>query len=382
MNTVPPVLYRGSFKNVRGDVSDDHFLFEFSNRYSIFDWGEMPDEITGKGEALNLMGQAFFKYLADKNNWKNLFQESSIKKRFDNEFLETLKNTSSFQKCTEEGLTHHAVLEDELQLNSMMKVKKIHIERPLCTQGQYQYSAYQKNLTHTLVPLEVIFRLGLPEGNSLSKRMATDKDWLPYGYEKNPGLGTLSKPMVDFSTKLEKGDRYIDYSEAQNISGMTSSEFQSLKDLTLLVGIMLYHFHQKIDLDLWDGKIEWAFGENIKGERNFILVDSIGLDEMRLKLNGTSFSKEFLREYYKPTSWFRSLELAKKEVSTKKEFKENFKDYCLNVLNEKPQALDQQTLKKVEAVYLGYANSVCFEVFKKYPFDSEFTIKEYAKRYL
>ena len=30
-------------------------IFEFSNRYSVFDWGKMPDEIPNKGAALCLM---------------------------------------------------------------------------------------------------------------------------------------------------------------------------------------------------------------------------------------------------------------------------------------------------------------------------------------
>ena len=33
--------------------------FHFSDRYSVFDWGEMPDHIDGKGAALCLMGSLF-----------------------------------------------------------------------------------------------------------------------------------------------------------------------------------------------------------------------------------------------------------------------------------------------------------------------------------
>ena len=382
MSTIPPILYRGSVKNVRGYESLDHYLFEFSNRYSIFDWGEMPDEVSRKGEALNLMGQAFFKFLENKKNWLTLFDEKNVIDRFSAEFLDSLKKSSTYQKIIIQGLAHHALISDSIEFNSLMKVKKIHIERPLNINGQYEYSAYQKNLTQTLVPLEVIFRLGLPEGNSLSKRMSNDQTWADYGHAKDPGFGLLKMPIVDFSTKLEKGDRYINYNEAQKIAGMTSAEFQSLKEHTLLVSIMLYSFHQKIGLELWDGKVEWAFGENQKGERSFILVDSIGLDEMRLKLNGAIFSKEFLREYYKSSSWYQSLEKAKKEVGLYSAYKGDFKAYCLSVFKEKPQHLDHHTLKKVEDVYLGYANSVFYEVFKKYPFGDKISVSEYAKRYL
>src|SRR5512136_1253235 len=37
--------------------------FVFSDRYSVFDWGEMPDLIEGKGEALCLMGAYCFEQL-------------------------------------------------------------------------------------------------------------------------------------------------------------------------------------------------------------------------------------------------------------------------------------------------------------------------------
>ena len=40
--------------------------FHFSDRYSVFDWGEMPDHIEGKGAALCLMGAYCFEHLEEK----------------------------------------------------------------------------------------------------------------------------------------------------------------------------------------------------------------------------------------------------------------------------------------------------------------------------
>ena len=40
--------------------------FQFSDRYSVFDWGEMPDHIEGKGAALCLMGAYCFEQLEKK----------------------------------------------------------------------------------------------------------------------------------------------------------------------------------------------------------------------------------------------------------------------------------------------------------------------------
>ena len=40
--------------------------FNFSDRYSVFDWGEMPDKISGKGASLCLMGAYCFEQLENK----------------------------------------------------------------------------------------------------------------------------------------------------------------------------------------------------------------------------------------------------------------------------------------------------------------------------
>src|SRR3989304_2507606 len=49
--------------------------FHFSDRYSVFDWGEMPDQIEGKGKALCLMGAYCFERLEErgvKTHYKGL----------------------------------------------------------------------------------------------------------------------------------------------------------------------------------------------------------------------------------------------------------------------------------------------------------------------
>jgi len=40
--------------------------FRFSDRYSVFDWGEMPDLIEGKGAALCVMGAYCFERLEER----------------------------------------------------------------------------------------------------------------------------------------------------------------------------------------------------------------------------------------------------------------------------------------------------------------------------
>lgn len=384
MSILPPVLYRGSVKNVRGEVSAESLLFEFSDRYSIFDWGEMPDKIQDKGLALSIMGKSFFNYLENAKNWSNLFDSEILNQTFDSKYLMTLKNSELFKKYCETGMPHHALLKTQtIPWNSnLLPVKNISLLRPSINENNnYQYHGYKEKPVNTLVPLEIIFRLGLPKGNSLSKRLGQDiSKWSEYGFNEIPNnLGLLKKPILDFSTKLEKLDRYLDYSEAKDMAALSASEWEELNVMTHLIALNLFHFHSKINLELWDGKIEVAFTDSGNGTRSFMLVDSVGIDELRLIYLGKSFSKEFMRETYKESEWFKHLEMAKKESVVSGE---DFKEICLHKYNSSPEHLDPMIKERIEALYKSYCNDVSLVMNLDKPFPAEFSLMSYVSNYL
>ena len=346
MNQLPPLLYQGSVKNVRGSASDDYLIFVYSDRYSIFDWGEMPDQISGKGAALNLMGYAFFQYL-----------EKQM------------------------GLKHHMLGLVGEGITNCCRVKNVKVVRPTKLGAAYNYRAYQDRLVNALVPLEVIFRLGLPNGNSLSKRIKTNPELVKqFGLTTVPPEGVmLDKPLIDFSTKLETGDRYLTYDEARTISGMSAGEFQKLKNLATEIAVSLKDFHQKMGLELWDGKVEFAFIQGEGLERDFMLVDSIGIDELRLISQGRSLSKEFLREVYKDSEWYNALNASKEEsLITLVDFKE----ICKTKYGQQPQPLSGQNKQKAEDLYQGYCNSVYDLMSLPLPFSPDLNVKNYMEKYL
>ena len=45
----------------------------------------------------------------------------------------------------------------------------------------------------------------------------------------------LAKPIFDVSTKLEEGDRYLTWREAQQLAGLTDSEVEEIKEVLLKV---------------------------------------------------------------------------------------------------------------------------------------------------
>lgn len=381
MQQLPPVLYRGSVKNVRGEVSAPFLLFEFSDRYSVFDWGEMPDQLSEKGKCLALMGKSFFTLLEKKDNWISLATSDYLYRTFDSDFLESLFASDLYKEYCLHGINHHAVLSDLDLTTPTLKVKNVKVLRPAFNGKKYNYTLYKERPVNALVPLEIIFRLGLPKGNSLSKRMGTDQaKWAKCGFSSIPAENELlKKPVIDFSTKLERGDRYLELDEAKSIASLNEVEWKELNQMALLIGLHLAHFHHQLGLELWDGKIEVAFNEDINGKRNFMLVDSIGIDELRLLYKNKSFSKEFLREVYKESIWYKNLETSKK---LSKITGEDFKKICLDKFSSTPDPLRSEIKERAESVYKSYANAVTAKIMNKEFFSEKYRLHAYAERYL
>ncbi|MEK7690351.1 MAG: phosphoribosylaminoimidazolesuccinocarboxamide synthase, partial [Bdellovibrionota bacterium] len=70
------VLYRGSVKNLHGVFQGGALVFEYSDAFSVFDWGRLPDPIIGKGAALAVMAASFFSKIQKPDTWRE-FSKSS-----------------------------------------------------------------------------------------------------------------------------------------------------------------------------------------------------------------------------------------------------------------------------------------------------------------
>ncbi len=290
------LLHRGSVKDIY-QVSDDELLFRFSNRYSIFDWGEMPDAIPGKGAALCTMGKKLLSHLETRG--------------FRTHYLGSGERPEDF------------------------RVRSVKVPRD-------DISVYQSRPSSILIPLEVIYRFGAPKGSSLLKKYKTEEEWIHAGFDRKYSEGEFfTEVKLDFTTKLERLDRVLTPAEAKNLSGMNDAEWKSLLETTKSVAMELKHVFRSAGLTLWDGKIEFAFDES----REIMLVDSVGLDEIRLTYDGAALSKELLRQFYLDSSWYQALTRAK-EHST-----EQFKEYCVQELKESPKPLPEKIIQAISKVY-------------------------------
>jgi phosphoribosylaminoimidazole-succinocarboxamide synthase len=304
--------------------------FLFSDRYSVFDWGEMPDHIDGKGAALCIMGAYCF------------------------EQLEKIGVKTHYRGLVDAG-GKAVKLADLKQPSSVMEVALVNVYRPKTSVAngkiQHDYSVYIPSLKNCLIPLEIIYRNGLPEGSSVFKRLAQGKITLKdLGLDHQPKPGeNLAKPIFDVSTKLEETDRYVTWAEAHKIAGLTDQELVDVKSVLLKADETITKAASNAGLKNEDGKIELAFDE----KRKLMVVDVLGtLDECRFTFNGVHVSKEIARQFYKNTSWYADLEQAKKDGEAKGI--QDWKALC----KSQPPKLDPKLKTIISEMYMAAANEM------------------------
>ena len=344
------LIYEGSVKDIYELEKNEELLFKFSNRFSVFDWGAMPNEIPSKGESLARMSAAFFEMISSKEQWQNLD-------------LPVGSYTELLNKLKTIGGNHHLINHDESDCS--LRVKKIDVHRPEFLGSSWDYSIYQTKPTNCLVPLEVIFRWGMPSGSSLKKRINDETYCQELGLTTPVVENTLwDSPIIEFSTKLENVDRIISYSEAKEIAGLSEREFDELKNLSLLLAHQLKRVFGKSQITLWDGKFEFGFGEH----RELMVVDSIGPDELRLTFDKLKLSKECLRDFYRSTSWFEASKEAK--VIAKERELLDWQGICADELQETPPQLPAHLAEHLTHVYQAVTNAFYFGLNKApcYPF--------------
>ncbi len=296
--------------------------FVFSDRYSVFDWGEMPNLITNKGRALCTMGAFFFEKLED----------MGIKTHYIG-VVEGKGKSKSLREITES--------------TNCMRVKLLRVIKPNMKGNVYDYSIYKKETSNLLIPLEVIYRNSLPEGSSVFRRLKEGSLKLEdIGLDEMPAPGArLDKPILDVSTKLEATDRYVRWDEARKIAGLSEDELEEIKRVTLMADDLITREAGRVGLFNEDGKVEFGFDE----ERNLVLLDVLGTpDECRFTFDGMPVSKEVARIFYRGTPWYVDVEKAKMKDRVK--WKE--------LVRTQPPLLPQRFGELISLLYQACCNEI------------------------
>lgn len=220
-------------------------ILTFTDRYSVYDFGVMPDEIPGKGAASCRMAVRSFALLA----------EADIQTHF-------------VEQVSERSLR--------------IRLLDIDFEGRSAATGP-----------GGMIPLQVVYRNALPRESSVHRRIAAKKlDPALIPPDAAAGAPWLATPMVEFTTKFEETDRFVTAEEAARVGRVTPADLVRIAELTAVVTGVLTAHAGRVGLQLADGKAEYGFDEH----RRPLLIDHVGTpDENRFYFSGTPVCKELLR---------------------------------------------------------------------------------------
>lgn len=367
-------IYTGSVKNLRAKIRPTKsnpgvYLFEFTDDFSIFDYGKMPDSIPGKGAAMAICSAYFFERAASAEAWRELAKSTAWSKIKDKELRESLLNSKAIQLLQKKGMPTHyrgivnqdgkTVSLDRLkEPSNVIEVNSVNILHPepmlFGARRIWNYNHVHTGLTNYLVPLECVFRFGMPAGSSLLSRLEKNPHYhLELGLKQKPeGGGMLPRPVVELFSKLEPADRLLGNELALNVSGLVNEDFLLVYHYTLLLAIFLQHEFAKARVTLWDGKFEFVHLDQIA------LGDTITPDELRLTMKGIQLSKEPVRQYYRKYApeFVAAMDKAKKIA-------EKIDRPLARIVNEDlktpPPRMDTTFHAAVSEMYIGLTEALC-----------------------
>jgi phosphoribosylaminoimidazole-succinocarboxamide synthase len=306
--------------------------FVFTDDYSVFDWGKMPDEIPDKGTSLCTMGAYNF------------------------ELLESEGIPTHYEGVTTPDTDGAVSLDDALDAGPAPREMVIELTQvpTLPFEGEdsddpsgYDYDSYHAAAGENyLVPLEIVFRNRVPVGSSLRSRTDPADHGLDFDEWPDEAVD-LADPVVEFSTKYEEQDRYLSREEADRIVGAASVE-----DLAATAGAVNYVVAERPDevgLIHEDGKIECLY---YQGEIR--VADVVGtFDENRFSYEGQQVSKEVVRQYHKRTQpeWVEAVSAAKAEADERGVA--DWKGLC----EKHPEPLDESIISATRDLYCAGTNA-------------------------
>ena len=311
--------------------------FEFTDDYSVFDWGKMPDTIPDKGASLCTMGAFNFELLEANDvptHYRGVVTDGTV-------------------RPLEEALAAGEA-PDEMAI-SLTTVPDLPFE-----DGTYDYDAYYEEVgSHYLVPLEIVFRNRVPVGSSLRKRSDPEDHGLSIDDWPDEPVD-LPEPIVEFSTKYEKQDRYLTREEADDIAGPAAID--DLAAIAREVNELVTEQAATGDLTHQDGKIEC-----LSHDGEIHVADVVGtFDENRFSRDGQQISKEVIRQYHKRTQpdWVEAVSTAK-EAANERGIAD-WKSLC----DREPEPLDASVIQTARNLYCAGTNAYTeTDVFDAPPLD-------------
>lgn len=295
--------------------------FVFTDDYSVFDWGKMPDSLPDKGASLCAMGAANF------------------------ELLEA--NDIDTHYCGVHAGEAITTLENVDEPPHEMAIDLTRVPELPHRGRDYDYDAFlDAGGDNYLIPLEIVFRNTVPIGSSLRSRTAPTDVGLDTDEWPDEPID-LPEPVVEFSTKYEESDRYLSHEEADRIAGQVAID--DLESLAREVNELITRKADDAGLQHEDGKIECLYYQG-----DIHVADVVGtFDENRFSYDDQEVSKEVIRQYHKRTQpdWVNAVEQAKQEAKEKDIV--DWRSLC----GTEPQPLQQNVIDAMADLYTAGTNA-------------------------
>ncbi|WP_276258644.1 phosphoribosylaminoimidazolesuccinocarboxamide synthase [Haloglomus litoreum] len=310
--------------------------FAFTDDYSVFDWGKMPDPIPGKGASLCAMGAANFELLEAEGvptHYRGVVSGASKTPRANGEAVSSDGEVVALDEAADPPR--------EMAIDLSRVPDLPHEGRT------YDYDAFHAEAGENyVVPLEIVFRNTVPVGSSLRGRA----DPADFGLDIDDWpeeAVDLPEAVVEFSTKFEESDRYLSQDEADRIAG--AADIEELEETARTVNRLVTERAADAGLKHEDGKIECIY---VDGEVR--VADVVGtFDENRFSYDGQQVSKEVVRQYHRreQPEWVAAVDEAK--ARAKAEDVADWRDLC----ERDPEPLPENVVQAMSDLYCGGANA-------------------------
>lgn len=293
----------------------------FSDAYSLFDWGPMPDTIPKTGASRCSMAADTFERLEEAGvptHYRGLVQGDSVGRLG---AADTPPKEMAIDLARVPNLAH--------------------------ADGEYQYDTYHREAGEDyIIPLQVVYRNSIPENATVRSR--TDPADHGLDFETWPDEPVvLPNPIVEFTTMFEVTDRSLDREEADRIAGEASLE--RLEELARAANRVVTDRARSIGLTHLEGRMTCM--DN--GGTLRIAGVTGTFDENRFRSEGTPVSAEFLRDYYRESDpdWVEAVEDAK--IEARVEGEADWRPRC----DLGPKPVPDHVITAVSRLYAAGANA-------------------------
>ena len=283
--------------------------FKFRPVFSVFDYGTIQPTIPLDNSTICLMQGFNFEYLREQG--------------VESHYMGLV--TKQGELISAKEAISRRIAPDTVRVRFVNRVMPEFVEEGEGDEkkGSWDYSAFEDPAANNYVhPLELISRNEFPESSSVWTRVAegqiTLQDLgLSADYKKGDPVPEELIPILDYSTKFEKEDRYLSPEQARLLAGLTASRFARLNETTRNASRLMTSFAASRGFSRKDGKVE-----QVTYVRDGKQVDELGdaVCTWHEDKIGTKFelgvSKQRIRDKVKKLNpkWYAEIQRAKKQA--------------------------------------------------------------------